>query len=108
MVEVTRISSGDLGVGSKVKLHQPKGKARIWTITDYEEDQSFTWKTSSPGLTMTGAHDIAEDDGGSKVDLTFTISGPLAGLGSMMAGSRIRAWTDMEGEGLKKKVEADR
>jgi hypothetical protein len=107
MKEVIRVSSGETGVGTKIRLRQPKGRAMIWTITDFTEDTSFTWAASTPGATYTATHDIAESDGGSQVVLAFEVAGPLAALASLTAGKRIRSYVDMEAAGLKKRVEAN-
>ena len=79
-----------------------------WTVTELTPGRSFTWATSSPGVRLSAEHILTERDG--KVDalLTFTMSGPLAPVASLLAGRMVRRFVDTEATSLKKWCEEHR
>lgn len=105
MREITRLESGPLRVGSTARVRQPIGKPMIWTVTELASERSFTWTASAPGLQFTGYHELTPSDDGVRAELTFTLTGPLAWLGRLLAGRRMRQYVDMEADGLKRQAE---
>lgn len=105
MRRITRLADGPLAVGSRSRVTQPKGRPMIWTVTELEPMRNFTWVAGQPGLAFEAAHRI--DDAGDYVRTTleFVATGPLAWVASLIAGSRIRRWVDMESAGLKQAAE---
>ncbi|PQM49509.1 hypothetical protein C1Y40_00264 [Mycobacterium talmoniae] len=105
MEEITRLDSGPLRVGSTARVRQPTGKPMIWTITELASERSFTWTASSPGIRLTGYHELMPTQDGVNAVLTFALTGPLAWLGALLAGRRVRRYVDMEADGLKRRAE---
>jgi uncharacterized membrane protein len=119
MKQIDRLDTGPLRVGSTARVRQPAGRPMVWTVTELVPDSNFTWTASQPGMTMTAGHrlydstadDTAGDAPGSAASaaqrtvLTFELTGPLAGLGAMLAGKRIRSYVDMELAGLRRAAE---
>ncbi len=105
MQQVTRLEPGPLRVGSTARVQQPKVRPTVWTVTELAHQRSFTWTASSPGIRLTGYHEITPTACGVSAVLTFAITGPLARIAGLLGGSRIRSYVDMEAEGLKQRAE---
>lgn len=108
MTSVRRLDDGEFRVGSSAEVRQPKQRPRTWTVTELTPGRSFTWATSSPGVRLSADHILTERDG--KVDalLTFTMSGVLAPVASLLAGRMVRRFVDTEATSLKKWCEEHR
>ena len=105
MREITRLDSGPLRVGSTARVRQPAGRPMVFTITELTDERSFTWTASAAGMRSTGYHELSQTESGVRAVLTFTLTGPLAWLGGLLAGGRIRRYVDMEADGLKRQSE---
>ena len=61
----------------------------------------FTWENRQPGLHMVGRHRVAaEPGGGSRLDLSFVMTGALSGLMGLLLGRKVRRYVDLEGARL--------
>lgn len=105
MREITRLDPGPLRVGSTARVRQPTGPPMVWTVTELASERSFTWTASAAGIRFTGYHELTSTGSGVEAVLTFTLTGPMAWLGRLLAGGRIRRYVDMEAEGLKRQSE---
>lgn len=105
MREIVRLDSGPLRVGSTARVRQPTGRPMVWTVTELANERSFTWTASASGIRFTGYHELTPTESGVQAVLTFTLTGPMAWLGRLLAGGRIRRYVDMEAEGLKRRSE---
>lgn len=105
MREITRLDSGPLRVGSTLRVRQPAGRPLVFTVTELASERSFTWTASSGGMRSTGYHELTPSGSGVQATLTFTLTGPMAWLGRLLAGGRIRRYVDMEADGLKRESE---
>lgn len=105
MREISRLDDGPLRVGSRSRVIQPKGRPAVWTVTELEPLRNFTWTAGQPGLSLAAVHRIEDAGDHVRTTLEFVGSGPLALLGSLIAGFRIRSYLDMESAGLKRAAE---
>ena len=105
MREITRLDAGALRVGSTARVRQPTGKPRIWTVTELAADRSFTWTSTAPGLHLAGYHELTPTERGVRAELTFALTGPLAWLGALLAGRRMRRDVGLEADGLTRAAE---
>lgn len=105
MREIARLDDGPLVVGSRSRVTQPTGRPTVWTVTELEPMRNFTWVARRPGLQLAAAHRIEEAGDRVQTTLEFAATGPLAGLGWLLAGSRVRRYVDMESAGLKRAAE---
>ena len=105
MERIDRLEPGPLQVGSRAMVQQPAGRPMEWTVTVLEPGRNFTWQASSGGMTFTGGHELTPTELGVEALLTFELSGPLARLGALLAGRRIRRYVDLESEGLRRAAE---
>ncbi|MGH3413731.1 MAG: SRPBCC family protein [Marmoricola sp.] len=105
MREITRLDDGPLAVGSRSRVVQPRGRPMVWTVTELEPLDTFTWETAMPGIRLVAVHRIEQTAEGVRTMLQLTVSGPLAWLASALAGDRMRGYVGMESEGLKHAAE---
>ncbi|GAA2135074.1 SRPBCC family protein [Actinomadura napierensis] len=95
-----------LAEGSRARVRQPGMPAAVWTVTAFTENENFTWRSRSPGVTTTGGHEVRPGpSGGTTVRLTLDQTGPLAPLIALLLGSRTRRYVTMEANGLKTAAE---
>jgi uncharacterized protein YndB with AHSA1/START domain len=105
MRRLERLSSGRIGVGSRVRIEQPKLKPAEWTITAWNPEHDFTWVTRSPGVRTCAEHVVEPVAGGSNVTLTIRFEGFLGGLLALLAGSLTKRYLTLEAGGLKQQCE---
>ena len=91
MTGVERLESGPFAVGSSARVRQPRLRPAVWQVTEFENQRNFTWAARSPGLCMTAGHWIEPEGEGSRVTLSFELSGFLAPLISRLYGGLIPA-----------------
>lgn len=106
MREITRLDDGPLAVGSRARVTQPKGRPTVWTVTELEPLRNFTWVVRQPGLSFEALHWIQDAGDHVRTRLEFAAHGPLGWLASLLGGSRIRSYVDMESAGLKRAAES--
>lgn len=103
---VERLEPGPLAVGSRTRLRQPRLPEAVWTVTELEEGTSFTWQSRSPGITISAGHDVEPQDGGSRLELSVALTGPLSWIGWLMARSLTRRYVEIEADSIKLVAEA--
>jgi len=106
MTRVQRMQSGSFAVGSSARVRQPGLRAAVWQVTEFADQRNFTWTTRSLGLRMTAGHSIEPKGAGSRVVLSFELSGFIAPLISRLYGGLIERYTTTESQGLKKRSES--
>jgi uncharacterized protein YndB with AHSA1/START domain len=107
MTLVQRLEDGPFGVGSTVRVRQPRLPQAVYTVTEYEPGQAFSWAARSPGVMTTGGHQVvSHEDGHATVRLTVDQTGVLAPLVGLFAARLARRYVTMEGEGLKRRCES--
>ncbi|MFI1580125.1 SRPBCC family protein [Embleya sp. NPDC020630] len=106
MSEVRRLDREPFGVGSRVRVKQPRLPATQWVVTEREPGRSFAWTSRSGGVTTLADHRIGVDEGVT-VELILRQSGLLTPLIGLVAGKLTRRYLRMEAEGLKERAERD-
>lgn len=107
MTLVRRLEDGPFGVDSTVRVRQPRLPQAVYTVTEYEPGQAFTWTTTSPGVTTVGDHQVVPRDGGhTTVRLALDQTGVLTPLIRPFAARLTRRYIALEGEGLKRRCES--
>ena len=108
MTLVRRLEDGPFGKGSTVRVRQPGLLPAVYTVTEYEPGQAFSWAAKAPGVTVTGDHHVGpRGDGQAAVRLAVRLTGVLAPLVAPFAARRVRRYVAMEGEGLKRRCESE-
>ena len=104
MTSVHKLDAGPLGVGSRVRVKQPKLAPAVMTVTAWDPDRGFDWVTKNAAVTALARHTIEPADRGCRVTLSVTFSGPLAGLITLLYGGLTRRYIRMEAEGLQRRA----
>lgn len=102
---VERLDDGPLVVGSRTRLEQPRLPSAVWTVTELADESSYTWESSSPGVTVTATHVVEPHPGGSRLVLTVTVSGPLSRIGWLMTRSLTTRYVATEAASIKSAAE---
>ena len=105
MSRVERLNDRPAGVGSRVRVKQPRLAAAVFDITSWNPPRGFDWVARNPLVTAVARHDIAPSAGGSRVTLSVTFSGPLGGVIAWVYGSLTQRYVQMEAEGLRRRAE---
>lgn len=108
MREVRRVDSGTLRVGSEAIVRQPRLPRTRWRVTELEPGHSFTWETTSPGVTTAGVHLVEADGQRAVITLTLRQHGPLARLTDAVTGRLAQTYLSMELEGFRLEAESAR
>ncbi len=106
MTKLERLQPGDLAVGSKVKVTQPKLPVNVYQVTQIEPNRYFEWRIAKPGLSIVAGHRVEPEGAGTKVTLTIDQSGLLAPVVGLMYGALTRRYVATEAQGLKARSEA--
>ncbi len=104
--EVHRVDDGPLRIGSEAIVKQPRLPRARWRVTELEPGRSFTWETTSGGVTAAGGHIVDADGQGSVITLTLCLHGPLAWLMEAFLGRLSRRNLSMEMEGFRRTAES--
>lgn len=102
---VERLDGGPLAVGARTRLQQPRLPTAVWTVTELTAGSSYTWTSSSPGVTVSAAHVVEPHPDGSRLSLAVTVSGPLSRVGWMMTRSLTRQYVETEALAIKRAAE---
>lgn len=93
--------------GTAVRIEQPGLPLAIWTVDDWDPPRMFAWTSAVPGMRTQAEHVVEESGtGGSRVTLTITQVGPLAGLLGALTRKRTRELVDTELASLKARAES--
>ncbi|WP_433468219.1 SRPBCC family protein [Spirillospora sp. CA-128828] len=93
-------------LSSRARVHQPRLRPAVWTVTAIDEDRAFTWESRLPGVTTTAVHEIAPNAAGTvTARLTLDQTGPLSPVIALLTGRLTRRYVTMEANGLKTKAE---
>jgi carbon monoxide dehydrogenase subunit G len=104
--EVERLDAGPLAVGSRTRLRQPRLPEAVWTVTELTDGRSYTWESKSRGVTVVAAHLVEPLPEGSRLTLSLTVSGALAGLGWLMSRKMTQQYVETEAASIKKVAES--
>ena len=93
VTSVTRLDADALGLGSRVRVEQPKLPPTEYVVTELDPGAGFTWVATGPGVRTTARHRIAAtgSGSGSRVRLSVEQAGPV---GTVMGRLFFRRLTD--------------
>jgi uncharacterized protein YndB with AHSA1/START domain len=95
------------GLGSEVRIKQPKLPPLVWKLVEFNPGLSFAWASGTRFVKTWAEHRVeAAADGRSKVTLGIRQSGPLAWLAALYFGKTTRRYVEMEADGLKRFCES--
>jgi uncharacterized membrane protein len=102
---IERLDAGELRVGSRVKIRQPKLPPAMWTVTQVEPGRSFSWVSKAPGILVTGVHSVVPKGRSSTATLSIDYKGALGELLGKALRSINERYVAFESAGLKKRSE---
>lgn len=105
MTRVQRLEEGPLAVGSTVRVKQPRLPTAVWRVEELAPMRSFSWTTTSGGVTTTAGHVLVADRGSPPVTVTFDIQqqGLLAPLAGLFTARLTRRYVQTELAGLEQR-----
>jgi carbon monoxide dehydrogenase subunit G len=95
------LDGDELRVGATARVRQPRQPVRTWTVTELAEGRAFTWTSTGRGLRLSAEHAVSTEGGRTNVRLSFSLTGPLAPLASLLAGRLIRQAVNTEAASLR-------
>jgi hypothetical protein len=104
--KVVRLDSGPMGMGSRVRVHQPRLPVAFWQVTEWQPGRSFTWVSRNPGVRVTARHAIEPTAAGSRVTLSLQYEGIFGALLARVTRGITLRYVDLEARGLKARSES--
>jgi uncharacterized membrane protein len=106
-VRAVTLLDGELALGARARIDQPRIPTTVWTVTDLTEGRDFTWEASSPGTRTTGRHAVeATGPGTCRATLSITQSGWVGSLVGRGYRSLTHRYLALESAGLKARAES--
>ena len=105
VTSVQRLGGGNLAVGSRAVIRQPRFPPALWEVTAIEPGTSFTWVSRAPGLRVVGHHWVEPMAGGSRATLSLELEGVLGGLWGRATRNITERYLALEARGLKARSE---
>ena len=102
---VESLTEEPLRVGSRFRVEQPRLPPTVWTVDELEPGRSFSWTSGSRAVASRGYHGVEPAAGGSRVVLTFSQTGPLAPVVSLVYRGLISRYVQTEADSLKARTE---
>lgn len=104
--KVELLQPGEVQVGSKVKITQPKFPTAVWTVTKVEPNRYLEWRSTAPILTSTGEHRIEPEGDGVRLTLAIEQTGLFVPILKLFYVKTILQYLDMESKGFKARAES--
>jgi hypothetical protein len=105
VTSVEKLVAGELKIGSKVRIKQPKVPAVVWTVTVVEPRRRMEWQTTGPGSRSVAWHAVEPEGEGSTATLGIEQGGVFFALTGWYFNGMTRRYVDMELAGLKARCE---
>lgn len=102
---VQRLDDGPLHVGARTRLKQPRLSEAVWTVTELTGGASFTWESTSPGVTVVASHLVEPHADGTQLTLLLDLKGPLAGVGWLLTKAMTKRYVETEAASIREVAE---
>ena len=106
MSKVELQQPGEVQVGSRVKITQPKFPSAVWTVTAVEPNRYLEWRSKAPVLDSVGEHRIEPEGDGCRLSLAIKQSGLLVLVLKLFYVKTIVQYLEMESKGFKARAES--
>jgi uncharacterized membrane protein len=103
--KIERLEDERLALGSTARIEAKGGPPSVWTVTEFTDGRSFSWKSSARGVKLMAWHLIEADGAGSKVKLGVRMSGLMATIFAPFLRRVAKRNVKTEAEGLKRRCE---
>ena len=106
VTSVRRLDDGQLAIGSRVEVSQPRIPTGTYTVTALEPGRSFSWEQRQPGSMVVAHHACTPvAGGGTQVELRVIMGGAVGGIVGRMYRKLTDRYLAMEAAGLKARSE---
>lgn len=99
------LDKAPLSVGSRVRIHQPKLRPAVWTVTEWQPGQRFVWVSKNPGVVAVATHSLTPGPTGCTLTLILQYKGLLGGLVGFLGRGLTKTYLGLEAAGLKARSE---
>jgi uncharacterized membrane protein len=106
VASVERLDEGELRVGARTRIRQPKLPVAVWEVTELKDGEYFEWVSRAPGIKTTGGHRVVSTPEGTVATATIIQEGPLGWLFGRLYAKLTRSYIQLETENLKRVSEA--
>jgi uncharacterized membrane protein len=104
---VELLTPAPVGVGSRVRLKQPKLPEGTWEVTVWDAPSYFEWRQRSGGVTSVAGHRVeALEEGRSRLTLTLDMRGLLVRLVALFYKGLTNRYMTIEAQGMKRAAES--
>jgi uncharacterized membrane protein len=104
---IERLNNGPIGLGSRMRLKQPKLPEGVWDITQWDPPSYFEWRQKTSGITSTAGHRVdALGEARARLTLTLDMRGLLVPLVALFYKGLTNHYMAREAEGMKRAAEA--
>ena len=101
------LTPAPVGVGSRVRLKQPKLPEGIWEITAWDAPSYFEYRQRSGGATTVAGHRVETlAEGRSRLTLTLDMRGLLVPVVTLFYKGLTNRYMTMEAQGMKRAAES--
>ncbi len=105
--EVELLTPAPMGIGSRVRLKQPKLGEGTWEVTAWDAPSSFEWRQKASGVTTLAGHRVEALDGGrTRLTLTLEMQGMLVPIFGRLFRGLTNRYMTLEAEGMKRAAES--
>ena len=104
---VELLTPAPVGVGSRVRIKQPKLPEGVWEVTVWDSPSYFEYRQNARGLTIVAGHRVeALGEGRSRLTLTLDMRGLLAPVAARMSKGLTTRYMGLEAQGMKRAAES--
>jgi uncharacterized membrane protein len=104
---VELVTPAPLGVGSRVRLKQPRLPEGIWEVTVWDAPSFFEYRQRSSGVTSVAGHRVeALAEGRSRLTLNLEMRGVLVPVVAVFFRGLTNRYMTLEAQGMKRAAES--
>ena len=101
------LTPAPLGVGSQLRLKQPKLPDGTWEVTVWDAPSYFEFRQKSLGATTVAGHRVEPlEDGRSRLTLTLDLRGLVAAVIGRFYRDLTKRYMTLEAQGMKRAAES--
>lgn len=101
------LTPAPLGLGSRIRLKQPKLPEGTWEVTVWDEPSFFEWRQKSSGVTSVAGHRVdVLDDARSRLTLSLDMRGLVISITGRMFKDLTNRYMTLEADGMKRAAES--
>jgi uncharacterized membrane protein len=96
---------GELRVGARAKVRQPRLPTVVWTVTALEPGRSWTWEATGPGAHTVATHVLRPVGDSTVAEMSISNGGVVGRLLGRVWRSLTARYMGLEAAGLKQRSE---